>query len=298
LSALKKVELHRQDTFTATVGDKTVHGFIVESEWHGLKRFLDPHGRDLILYDGVVIKGSLTLLHDLSLTVPADGYVLVPARVLPGGKFVPAFYAGQFACSKGADGKATVSADEKPWLSINFNDSKAACAAIGGALITESQWLSIALDIIEQDINWTSGKVGEGKVYQGLHLGTVSSAQAGSYESPKSEERRWHQLSNGSRVYDFAGNIWQRVYDDVQGDESGLIAKPFAIDSISISTAPKKSMENGIGWTPGDGRDWSGYALVRGGDWDVGDRAGVFSLSCTHPSNAGGGVGFRCTKSL
>lgn len=222
-------------------------------------------------------------------------FITVPETTLPNGKVVPSFQVGQFAASKGHCGIPQSTLSAKPWVNINYHNAVAACKDSGLNLLTETQALAIAIDISQQDINWTGGKVGEGKLYQGLHKGTVSSAQPGDYESPDAEERRWHQLSNGERIYDFAGNIYEWIFDDVQGDENGLIAKPFAEDSASLQ-APYPSMEKGMGWRPDAGTDWSGYALIRGGFWSSGANAGAFSLGLDRPVSGFGLVGFRCTK--
>jgi len=286
--------LHEEKTFTAAVGDRVVHNLALAGKWEGLQKLLDPAGRFIILNDGAVVKGSPALLHDLGLTVAVTGFITVPARTLSNGRLVPAFQVAQYLCGKGADGKAIISADTKPWVNINFESSKAACAAVGGALIIESQWLSIALDICEQDINWTGGKVGEGKVFQGLHRGTVSSAQPGTFESPHADERRWHQLSNGERIYDFAGNAFSWVFDDVQGDDKGLTGK-IVENSLSLSIAPYPSEKYGMGYRPDGACDWSGHALLRGGCWDSGSHSGVFRLSYGWPGVDDDSVGFRCT---
>jgi hypothetical protein len=222
-------------------------------------------------------------------------FATVPETTLPNGVVVPSFQVGRYLCAKGADGVATVSAVGEPWVEINYAEAVKACATAGGKLITELQWLAIAHDIAGQDINWTGGQVGAGAVFQGLHLGNVDEAKLGDYVSDDANERRWHQLSTGERVFDFAGNAYSWVFDDVQGDDQGLIAKPFAEDSPSIG-APYPSMKNGMGWRPRSGADWSGDALVRGGYWSVGDGAGVFLLDVGWPDHRGDVVGFRCTK--
>jgi hypothetical protein len=86
------------------------------------------------------------------------------------------------------------------------------------------------------------------------------------------------------------------VFDDVQGDENGLVAKAFASDSPSITKATYPSMEKGMGWRPDGGSNWSGDALVRGGYWGSESDAGVFCLSVVWPGIEDDGVGFRCTK--
>ncbi len=225
---------------------------------------------------------------------PADCFVDVPETTLPCGTVVPSFRVGQYLSSQDSEGRVSVNASDAPWVRINYRNSVQACADSGLSLITELQWLAIAWNLSQQDCNWTGGKVGEGKLYQGIHRGNVNSAKQGTYESSDPDERRWHQLSNGQRIYDFAGNAFSWVFDDVQGDDNGLTTTIKAA-SPSLTTAPYPSMEKGMGWLPNGQSDWSGYALVRGGCWGSGDRAGVFSLGDGWPGDGDGGVGFRCT---
>jgi hypothetical protein len=224
-------------------------------------------------------------------------FVLVPETTLPNGTVVPSFMVGKYACSKSDSDTAIVVADRKPWANINFHNAKKACSEAGFNLITELQYLAIAYQITQQDINWTGGKVGEGEVFRGLHQDNVSAAQDGLYESDQPIERRWHKLANDEVVYDFSGNIYSWVFDDVQGDEKGVIAKPFADDSPTKTTAPYESRTHGMGDTY-VGTDWSGGALFRGGYWRSGDGAGVFNVGGGWPGGDYHYVGFRCTKSL
>lgn len=226
----------------------------------------------------------------------ASLFITVPEVTLPGGLVVPSFQVMQYIASRGPAGIPQSVAAEMPWVEINYTDARKACAVAGYDILAETRALAIAYDISQQGINWTGGKVGEGKIFQGIHKDNVSEAQAGTYESDDAEERRWHQLSNGERIYDFSGNCFTWVFDDVQGDENGLTGK-IAADSISITTAPAKSQKNGVGWYPEGGANWSGFALIRGGYW--GDSsAGVFNLNYDYPGFRFDHVGFRCTKSL
>lgn len=225
-----------------------------------------------------------------------DKFITVPEITLPNGVIVPSFQAGQYAATRGEDGKATVTADAAPWVRINYHDAIKACEASGYKLITELQWLAIAWDASQQDCNWTKGKVGKGDLFRGIRNGHVSSAQPGTYEPTDSKEHRWLTLSNGERICDLNGNVWQWVFDDVQGDDQGLIAKAFSADSPSLSTAPYPSEKKGMGWRPGSGADWSGGALLRGGCWGSESDAGAFGLDRGWPGGGRDSVGFRCTK--
>jgi hypothetical protein len=292
------LELIEERTFTARLHDRNITGLAVESSWEGFTKFRHAtSGLHLIVLDGEkrVVTGSPALLSSLGLLVD-EHFVTVPETTLPNGRVVPSFKYSRYPASKGADGKLVLSASAKPWININFSEAGAACEAAGYQLARESQELAIRLNVVQQDANWTGGKVGEGSVYQGLHLGTVSSAQAADYVSDNPDERSWHVLSTGEKVYGLAGNIWTWTFDDVQGNEKGLVAGHIETDSISLTSAPYPSREKGMGYRTDGGSDWSGNALVRGGYWSDEDDAGVFRLGDGWPDRRYGVVGFRCTK--
>jgi len=226
-----------------------------------------------------------------------DFFALVPETTLPNGTVVPSFKVARFAASKGEDGKVIHSDSLKPWANINYHDARKACEDSGFQLITETQWLAIAVNAASVDANWTKGKVGEGKLFRGIRKGLVSEAQPANANS-HIKERRQLYLSNGETLWDFNGNIFQWVFDDVQGNADGLVDRPFSENSPSIILAPYPSMEKGMGWYPSAGSNWSGFALIRGGCWRSGGYAGVFRLNYVWPDGDGDGVGFRCTKSL
>lgn len=219
---------------------------------------------------------------------PEEQLVVVPEVTLPNGTTVPSFKVSQYHCSQSEDGS--------PWVNISYDEARKACKDAGVSLITELQALAIAHDIVKQDGNWTGGKVGHGKVFQGLHKGTVKGPRGREFVSGHPEERRWHQLSNGSRIYDFAGHVLSWVFDDVQGDEIGIVARSFANGSPSISTTSGLMAFQGIGWAPQAKSNWAGRALLRGGYWGSERDAGVFHLRSYLPGSEWDGVGFRCTK--
>jgi hypothetical protein len=226
-------------------------------------------------------------------TVIESEIIIVPEVTLNDGTVVPSFRTGKYHCAR-VDGKAVASAKLKPVVNINYYDSVALCEASGGRIITDTQIMAIAQDAERQGINWTGGEVGKGKLFRGLHKGSVNGVQTGEYESADPEERRWFQLSNGSIIYDIAGHLFTWAFDDVQGNDKGIIARKFAKDSISLQ-APYPSMTNGVGWYPKAGTDWAGDALLRGGYWHSSGNAGVCNLHYDWPSNEDDIVGVRCT---
>ncbi len=223
-------------------------------------------------------------------------FVTVPETTLPGGRIVPPFQVGQFLAGHANDRLIAINADRAPWVRINYTEAQEACKKAGYQLITESQALALAYQIAAQDENWIGGKVGAGRLYQGLRKGGVSCAQASNIvASVDPTERRWFALPGGERIYDAAGNAFTWVFDDVQGDQAGLVAQPFAADSPSL-VIPYPAKDKGQGWTPEVGRNWPGYALLRGGCWYSEADAGVFYLGYGWPGLRVDDVGFRCTK--
>jgi len=292
------IELTEEQTFTARAGANAIHGLRIVSEWEGLTKLESPTGEHLIVIEegGQFVKGSPSLVRDLRLGLNGDCFITVPQTILPDGSTEPSFQVGQYATSKGANGKAVITADGTPWVRINFADAKKACLDAGYKMITERQWLAIAWNAYRQGENWTGGQVGSGKLFQGIRNGNVSSAQAGNFVPTDSDERRWLVLSNGERICDLNGNLWQWVIDNVQGNADGLISKAFSSDSPSITAADLAPKNSGIGYIPGCGTDWSGGARVRGGYWYSYGCAGAFLLSDGWPGGEFGVVGFRCTK--
>ena len=223
-------------------------------------------------------------------------YITVPGRTLCNGVVVPEFKVMAYPAAMGEAGVPVSVPDLKPWVNVSYFQAKEVSEKAGLGLLRESQAIALIHDIIEQDENWTGGKVGEGRLYGGLHKGSVSGPQAGNYEPSDPEERTWYVLSNGERIYHWSGNVWQWIFDDLHGDENGIIAERFEKGDPSI-TCPYSPMEKGIGWYPEAGDDWSGYAPIRGGSWGIGALAGAFRLNYNTPTYTGNyNVGFRCSQ--
>lgn len=224
-------------------------------------------------------------------------FVMIPATTLPSGQLVPAFFVGKYFSAIEAGGAVIVSEAAVPAVRISYRAARQACLDSGLALLTLAQSTAIALNVAGMDENWSGGKVGEGTLMQGLHLGTVNGAVAGTCSSKKETERRGFKLSTGDVIFDAAGHLYTWLFDDVQGDTDGVVASAFAEGSPAVS-APFPSLEQGMGWYPKAGADWSGDALVRGGCWCSDSNAGVFNLFDGSPGDGNLDVGFRCTAPI
>lgn len=223
-------------------------------------------------------------------------FIQTPKIALPTGRVFEPAQIGKYLSGKSESGELAITADAKPWVRISYRAAVAASRAVGLKLQPESLRVALAYDAYHQPENWTSGIVGEGAMFIGLHKWTVNEAIPATYVSSDPEERRSLFLSNGEEIFDLIGNAFEYTFDDVQGDEEGLVAKPFAEDSISICLPPVPSMEKSTGWYPSAGTDWSGYELIRGGCWDSEGYAGAFRLDRGWPDYGDDYIGFRCTK--
>jgi hypothetical protein len=226
------------------------------------------------------------------------GFIAVPATTLPGGVEVPAFAVARWLAACGPDGQVVLSETMPPWVRIGYHAARLACALAGFELLTERQALAIACDIAGQAANWTGGAVGDGRLFQGLHLGRFDGPREAAVDSPDPLERRWFVLSNGERIIDAAGNAFSWVFDDVQGNADGIVAHTFLPGSPTLATASGAPMQQGMGWWPRAGRSWWGRALARGGSWSSQEGAGVFTVVDERPQAQRAYVGFRCTLPL
>ena len=221
--------------------------------------------------------------------------VVIPKTRLPSGLVIPTFRAGRYMSTVTAKGTVDIRADATPTVRINYHDARKAAEASGLRLLSEKRALAIAVNVASVGANWSGGEVGVGQLKQGLRKWSVKGVQRNDYAPQDQDESRAFLLSNGEPIFDVASHIYSWVFDDVQGDEDGIVARRFAKDSLSITCAPAPSMEKGVGWYPDAGDNWSGLALIRGGYWSSGVSAGLFRLDVWDPRGEGGSVGFRCT---
>lgn len=210
-----------------------------------------------------------------------ESIIDVPAITLPGGFAVPAFKTMQFLASQGAYGTPYSLNTEAvaPWAIIDFKSACRMACRRGMTVLKLSQALAIAHDISEQDINWTGGRVGSGALFR-------------THSAIGIEARRWHQLSTGERIFDFAGLCHSWLIDDLH-DGSGGLSGYMPHDSPLLTTPLFLSCSKGMGDYPETPRDWSGLALIHGGCINE-EFSGVFCLHATNPETVSNAIGFRC----
>lgn len=252
----------------------------------------------------------------LSKTSCPSGFVVVPGNsLLATNDFCVAKYE-----AKNVGGVAVSQASGTPWISISQTDAataaNAACATC--RLINESEWLTIAQDIVRQPGNWTGGSVGSGAVFLGHSDNSPSSRQAASSDdtngyfntsNASGDQRRTLTLSNGSVIWDFSGNVFEWTSGQITGGQPGPSGSSYRewntiTNSSLLSPDPSPSFSNpsaaswldanGIGRLYSNGTDGTQRAFMRSGHWAGNNGNGIFNLALSRvPGTAYSDTGFR-----
>ena len=201
-------------------------------------------------------------------------------------------------------------------------------------LISNTQWMVIARNLEGVRANWSGGIVGSGilnrghsdgspaqilehspddlNAYSGTGDGAVGSKpwdQWGSMPDPGADQKRTHMLSNGELIWDFSGNVWQWVRDDISTlgvdftgvtndlDVSVLTGTNQMIfgTGLTLSSPSTKNLGRFVVPASANAATLSGAAFARGGAFDSNDAAGLYAANLSfNPSIVSDRVGFRC----
>ncbi len=186
-----------------------------------------------------------------------DGYIHVPPNPAVG--TTHPFCVMAIEARNDGSGSPTVSDPRvTPWKSVDANVALDKCDGIGGAVMSNAEWMTIARNVENVADNWKSDavaipSVGVGQMYIGhtdSTLGTLSlndstdpydltGKNAGLLMGGGAEQRRTLTLSNGETIWDFAGNLSEWVdwtIADEDGDESEDSFDPFVPENGNCST--------------------------------------------------------------
>ena len=230
----------------------------------------------------------------------------------------------------------TSAPDGYPIANIAETTAKQYCQSIGAHLMTNDEWMTIATNATNQPSNWSGGSVGSGSMPRGNSnsswaqsdnsiYGYAGSTNTSTY-STSFINLRTINLSNGSIIWDFAGNVFQEVQRSNmnQGDNQTTEPSPaytgtswtwgdfpswtsWSSDPTTALTKSQVSPPNGswtyaqgmgqlLGWGPG-GTGGGTNAFIRGGNWNFGGNVGVFTLHLYwNTGSTSSDVGFRCAR--
>lgn len=105
-----------------------------------------------------------------------------------------------------------------PLTNVTHAEAVSLCEGIGGQLISNAQWMTIARNIEQVGENWSGGEVGSGSLYKGIY--TLDDYQAGLYDasydySDQGLSKRTFTLTNGEIIWDLSGNAREILLDTI-----------------------------------------------------------------------------------
>jgi len=177
-----------------------------------------------------------------------------------------------------------------PWVNISQTNAIAEAAALGNGshLITETEWMTLAADVLSVKYNWSGGAVGSGFIYSGHNDSDSSPTNAlsasiddedgyyGTGNQAPSNQRRTLYLKSGDVIWDMAGNVYDWTSGTVAGAKPGLPTD----DTTGLTYSWKQ---------------WNDPAMVWGVDFPVSSRpsslAGVPGLGGINNWDSAQGIG-------
>jgi hypothetical protein len=193
-----------------------------------------------------------------------------------------------------------------PWYNIRADESEAAgsgaqarCEAMSESgfngtfsLISNPEWMTIARDIENTPSNWSSGIVGTGHIPKGHsdgspiftllavtdtndpYNGTLNNS--GEIAGMGWEQKRTHTLSNGSEIWDLAGNVSE--WTDWDATVAGFTLGPTdeVIGGKELSVAQTGSLLNDDFLPDGAYTTANSFGLWAGGTGGAANRGGSF----------------------
>lgn len=178
-------------------------------------------------------------------------------------------------------------ANAQPWVNIPLSQAMELCARAGKHLTKNAEWYRAALGTPDEyTIETSASACVLGRV--GTNHGEVTGGHSACISS--------------SGAYDMVGNVWEWVDGNVTDgtyNRRDLPSEGFVtetdVDGVPTVTASSTSLvfHNDYFYIKRDGVN----GMIRGGFWNLTDKAGVASINATIPTSfIGSAVGFRCAK--
>jgi hypothetical protein len=244
------------------------------------------------------------------------------------------------------------------------NNAKVYCQNEGWHVITNNEWMTIARNVEQVQSNWcdkngtkcgfapgTKGKILANGYNDAVNEPAASAGGIGALIAGednqacfgtttdgsnacggKNSQKRTLSLNNGNILWDFAGNVWQWVDQEVErknepkSSSNGILDSGWLKSDFAPGFLPSVITDNGIGsglgydafrpsnstWNANNGvgriyhysalNDTSEtlYVFIRGGNWRHFDDDGAFTVHMSPSANTENidDVGFRCVAPL
>lgn len=184
-----------------------------------------------------------------------------------------------------------------PWTTVSQTSARTACQAAGKALCSSKQWLAAA------NINGQVYNLPADLAVSPYYCVTGSGTYCLDHSASSGEACNTGSKSgcvSAEGVYDMVGNLWELTDEVVDVTNPGSGANWYYISTTDGSWSTSSTVDDGK-----YGKDGvyfptttTGRAVLRGGDWDTGGLAGVFSAALFHdPSTVyDNSFGFRCCR--
>jgi prepilin-type N-terminal cleavage/methylation domain-containing protein len=204
-----------------------------------------------------------------------------------------------------------------PIAGVTHDEAKTICQLLGGHLLTNQEWMTIARNVEQVAQNWSGGLVGSGCLFRG-NVGLDDSCgyngpdpENGTNRNPKAKLI----LSNGEEIWDLAGNVSEHVMKDTNdtlvnnlpSDEGAAGWRWIEHTAITgygdLSYNEIRPSNSSWNSTQGMGKVFtyngahSSRVLFRGGSWGNGSDTGAFALDLHGSTSAQRDyAGFRCAR--
>jgi prepilin-type N-terminal cleavage/methylation domain-containing protein len=171
-----------------------------------------------------------------------------------------------YTASMSAESRATGT----PWVNITPTNAALKATESGGHLLTETEWMTLAADVLSVKYNWSGSAVGSGFIYSGHNDNIPANALAastddtdgyygtGNSDSNGPTQKRTLYLRSGDVIWDVAGNAWEATNATIAGGvqpgyagDSGYVWRQWTDSAINWGGLPSTSRPSALNGIPG-----------------------------------------------